>query len=60
MSRVITVDECCVCPYRNALDLSGKFWCMAAIKVIDKRRTQLFPAWCPLPEKEKEESDAKG
>lgn len=57
MSRVIVVDECCVCPFRRLLDMDGKFWCMAGARPIKKRQTQLYPTWCPLPESgEKEES----
>lgn len=59
MSRVVEIDKCYDCPNRESTWLADDTygnWCNLAQKRISLTEGLSIPAWCPLPEKEKEES----
>lgn len=57
MSRVIVVDHCTNCQHNKRnwyeTDVYGE-WCSLERRAISVPGDYPFPAWCPLPEKEKE------
>lgn len=59
MSRVIVVDHCANCPHNERTWVDEDIyadWCSSRRRPIELTDGVAFPTWCPLPEKEKEES----
>lgn len=56
MSKVITVEKCLGCPCHHMISLYRSVCKKAQWQQIECDSSREFPAWCPLPEREKEES----